>query len=562
MDKIKSFFGIEKDDSEQEVDNIIVTEDQDSDFTIVDGWIKCRCGRMFKEELHYQYHCEATNGGKCPFPVSNHHTGWALRTFDFIPYVNDCQSAIIDHGKQHGIFVTLKFAQEFDDAGVRQVLSEIPAKTQRVMEAYETPIVSVIGVENKMWRRWDSNPPVSLHSFKERRAGDSGEVVLPASDEDMFLFVKCDRIDLCNSLTSEIIWALEDCGLESHSQTIGFVNMPTTGFSPNQGRDLTGFVDGTRNPDHLLRAVVDQTLIFGSDDESNHVGGSFMYAGKYIHNLRKFHAMNNEEKSNIIGRDYSVVQAHVGYDKRAENARLDNDEYRNRGARDTPAPNRYHTNRGHASIYRQAMPFISGDEQGLYFIAFARTIDEFDLVLDRMSGKFQEDGTTDALFDISKAVTSNYYYCPSLRELQDLPNVEVIENPDLGEDIETENEGPNLIFEVCTNCGYKTIALDIMKVIKRVCPEVNVLLNPVLPRLACFELYAEDGTILFSKLAKPDGMNNMPYCFPSHAEIETALREYFNMEPREDYTDEEKAYPTWGLTNWEFQLKPTGMCQV
>ena len=168
--------------------------------------------------------------------------------------------------------------------------------------------------------------------------------------------------------------------------------------------------------------------------------------------------MDNTEKSNIIGRDYSKVQKHVGYDHRAENPRLDNDEYRNRGARNTSAPNRYHTNRGHAPIYRQAMPYISGSDQGLYFIAFARSLDEFDLVLDRMSGKFQEDGSTDALFDISqywltnfliffRAVTSNYYYCPSLKELETLNESPVIENPEYSEEGEENGDGPTLIFE-------------------------------------------------------------------------------------------------------------------
>jgi hypothetical protein len=47
-------------------------------------------------------------------------------------------------------------------------------------------------------------------------------------------------------------------------------------------RDLTGFLDGTRNPDHLLRAIVDQAgnylnkiVIFPGDnkDDLSHTGG-------------------------------------------------------------------------------------------------------------------------------------------------------------------------------------------------------------------------------------------------------------------------------------------------
>lgn len=69
-----------------------------------------------------------------------------------------------------------------------------------------------------------------------------------------------------------------------------------------------------------------------------------------------------------------------------------------------------------------------------------------------------------------------------------------------------------------------------------------------MPRLASFEVYLEDGTMIFSKLAKPDGRNNYPHCFPTIAGIDEALREALGMEPRE-YSEEEKKMFTWG--DWE-----------
>jgi deferrochelatase/peroxidase EfeB len=82
---------------------------------------------------------------------------------------------------------------------------------------------------------------------------------------------------------------------------------------------LFRFIDGTRNPDHLLRAIVDEAVIFPGDDQLDsskpkkklivdnnneskqedneekevaesdkaHVGGSYMYAGRFVHNLPK-----------------------------------------------------------------------------------------------------------------------------------------------------------------------------------------------------------------------------------------------------------------------------------
>jgi hypothetical protein len=68
------------------------------------------------------------------------------------------------------------------------------------------------------------------------------------------------------------------------------------------------FVDGTRNPDHLLRALIDQAVIFPSDDSRRHVAGSYVYAGKFVHNLQKFYQMDGQEKDEIIGRKYDTVR--------------------------------------------------------------------------------------------------------------------------------------------------------------------------------------------------------------------------------------------------------------
>lgn len=73
-----------------------------------------------------------------------------------------------------------------------------------------------------------------------------------------------------------------------------------------------------------------------------------------------------------------------------------------------------------------------GEKEGLFFLAFAKSIEEFESSLDRMTGINVPDGTIDNIFQISTCVclhldlftllkvTGNYYYVPSLKELQDL----------------------------------------------------------------------------------------------------------------------------------------------
>jgi hypothetical protein len=55
--------------------------------------------------------------------------------------------------------------------------------------------------------------------------------------------------------------------------------------------------------------------------------------------------MSNQEKSEIVGRQYHVVSPHKGYDTRPENPRMEN------------APSSSHVERGHGPIYRQVKKF-------------------------------------------------------------------------------------------------------------------------------------------------------------------------------------------------------------
>jgi putative iron-dependent peroxidase len=542
----------------------VVQKYDDIDFdniqpTHQDGRVYCPCGANFSSELIYAYHVETTNSSKCNLYAREKKdtTGWTQRMVNIVPYANKTQNAVIDHGKSHGLFVTIQLEANFDHKKLKRCLAKIPSWTSSLCTEFAEPIVSVVGITSGLWKRWDSKPPKHLKKFKNIGGKDNNnnsndQPLFPASDEDIFLFIKSNRIDLCNMLSSKILVNIKSAGLKTFGQTIGFGHNPTKEFRPNMGRDLTGFIDGTRNPDHLLRALVDQTLIFPLDDDGNHVAGSYMYAGKFIHNLEKFHKLSDKEKSSIIGRDITKVKSHRGYDDRAENPRLDEEYYRSKDQKTGEVfDSRFHTLRGHGSMYRQAMPFISGPDQGLYFICFSRSLVEIDNALKRMAGHFQGDGSTDAVLDITRAVTSNYYYCPSLEELKSLRKNDNELNPNDEEDVGMTSEKKlRIVAEYCTNCGYFTIYQKVKQIIESVCSDVEFIENPKNPRLASFELSTFDGFLLFSKLSLPDGMNNYPHCFPTSAKLQKKLREYLKLEDK-DYTDEEKSSLVWGSSGWE-----------
>ena len=78
--------------------------------------------------------------------------------------------------------------------------------------------------------------------------------------------------------------------------------------SPGRAAALTsachaaaGFWDGTRNPDHRLRAAVEQACLPS--------GGSFVWFGLFKHDLAKFRGMDAAAQSAVIGRDITQQSA-------------------------------------------------------------------------------------------------------------------------------------------------------------------------------------------------------------------------------------------------------------
>ena len=165
------------------------------------------------------------------------------------------------------------------------------------------------------------------------------------------------------------------------------------GFRHREGHDLTGYEDGTENPQDEAAAAA--ALVAEGADGT--VGGCFAAIQQWQHDLKGFHALPSHETDHIMGRrlsdneelDDAPISAHV-----------------KRTAQESFAPE--------AFIVRRSMPWIEGDRAGLMFLAFGFSLDAFEVQLRRMSGL--EDGITDGLYRISRPITGGYYWCPPLKD--------------------------------------------------------------------------------------------------------------------------------------------------
>ncbi len=156
-------------------------------------------------------------------------------------------------------------------------------------------------------------------------------------------------------------------------------------FKHGSGRDLTGYEDGTENPegDEAVAAAI------AAD------GSSLVAVQRWVHNFGRYEAMQPEERDDCIGR------------RRSDNEELDDapeSAHVKRTAQESFSPE--------AFLVRRSMPWSAGPDAGLMFVAFGHTTDAFQAQLRRMIGL--EDGIVDALFRFTRPVSGAYFWCPPL----------------------------------------------------------------------------------------------------------------------------------------------------
>jgi putative iron-dependent peroxidase len=165
------------------------------------------------------------------------------------------------------------------------------------------------------------------------------------------------------------------------------------GFRYGKGNDLSGYEDGTENPEgeEAINAAIASGFGEGLD------GSSFVAIQQWVHELDQLQSFTTEEQDHIIGRRIS-----------------DNKEIND-------APESAHVKRTaqedfkpEAFVVRRSMPWSAPDGEGLVFVAFGKSFDAFEALLNRMTGN--EDGIVDALFSFTNPITGSYFWCPPVTD--------------------------------------------------------------------------------------------------------------------------------------------------
>ncbi len=243
----------------------------------------------------------------------------------------------------------------------------------------------VVGFRPELWRTVVSDGiPANVHGFNESVAGPGG-YSMPATQADLFIWYAAAAYDIVYDLGMATLAALEP---------IATLARETTGWSYRHSRDLTGFEDGTENPNLLEAPGV--ALI----DDGAGAGGSVLLFQQWRHDTKAFEAIPESVQERVIGRtkadsiefedDVMPANSHVSRTKVVENGT-------------------------ELKIFRRNVPYGTVSDHGTLFIGFAADQRVMHRMLEQMAGA--DGGPRDAITQYTTALTGAYYFTPSVQAL-------------------------------------------------------------------------------------------------------------------------------------------------
>ena len=302
------------------------------------------------------------------------------------------QSAIIPEPSRHALFLILRVHDpKKNGPAVAKILTEVPALIGSLGAAdRDAALVGSVAFGSGFWDVISPGKrPVGLRPFS---AIDAGGQAAPSIGGDVLVHIISERQDLNFELAMQLRTRLGD--------RVAVMD-EVHGFRYLDSRDLTGFIDGTENPEGDAERA--EIALIG-DEDPDFAGGSYVFTQRYVHQLAKWAAISDQEQEGAVGR------------RKADSEELPDDI----------KPPTAHISRvvieedgEELEIVRHSFPYGTLNEHGLFFIAYTKNLDIPEKMLRRMLGT-SGDGHHDHLMDFTRAVSGAHFFAPSLEVLSQL----------------------------------------------------------------------------------------------------------------------------------------------
>lgn len=289
------------------------------------------------------------------------------------------QPGILDPVPAVARFVTFSLSERHADAkDIREALTRLSplANGSDVVVGIGPSLVTALGAEIP-----------GLHEFPDLSGNG---VKVPSTPGILWCWIRGDDLGHLLHLTRKVQKALLPAFIARH-----VVDAFRHAWSGSHGRDLTGYEDGTENPegDAALEAAFVQGAGSGLD------GSSYVAVQQWVHDLDAFEALADDEANHHFGR-HRITNEELGDSPESAHVKRTAQE-----SFDPPA-----------FMLRRSMPWMMSMQAGLMFVAFGKSLYAFEVQMKRMAG--HEDGIVDSMFSISRPVSGAYFWCPPIRNGQ------------------------------------------------------------------------------------------------------------------------------------------------
>ena len=293
------------------------------------------------------------------------------------------QSVILPLPSDHARFIVLRLK----DLGIedfKERLEQLFTTRDRLITQHpNAQIKTAVAFGPELWSKLYEQAPAGFKQLEPIQ----GSFNMPVVPADVLIHIASARADICFALSQSFFEGIRD-QVEVLDERVCFRYF--------DGRDITGFIDGTENPQFPDdRAEV--ALL--SEDAGIFQDGSFIFAQRYAHNLDKWKKLKVDAQEQVMGRT-KLESIELEDEVKPANAHIARTVVEDEEGEEM-------------EILRHSLPYGDGrGDQGLFFIAYTKDLKIIDAMLVRMFGT-SGDGIHDRLLHFVTPMDGAYYFAPS-----------------------------------------------------------------------------------------------------------------------------------------------------
>lgn len=300
------------------------------------------------------------------------------------------QSVILPLPSDHARFIVLRLKNLSIEDFKEQLEQLFTTRDRLITQHPNAQIKTGVAFGLELWAKLYDQAPVGFKQLEPIQ----GSFDMPVVPADVLIHIASARADICFALSQAFFEGIRN-QVEVLDERVCFRYF--------DGRDITGFIDGTENPQFPDDRA--EVALLGEDADIFQ-DGSFIFAQRYAHNLEKWKKLKVDAQEQVMGRT-KLESIELDDDVKPANAHVARTVVEDEEGEEM-------------EILRHSLPYGDGrGDQGLFFIAYTKDLNIIDAMLERMFGT-SGDGIHDRLLHFVTPMDGAYYFAPSEELLEEV----------------------------------------------------------------------------------------------------------------------------------------------